>query len=363
MLFAMAFLSEHSSRKRSGLFLWIFMGVFFVFVYMFLFPRGLGKDCFLVPVAAYPLEKAPVDAPVGQGFLYQLGGKEGALSPDGVPLFYRTTLAQTSVSGRYSAWYDPTADLTYVQDGHSLLFHKNGKAYPYWVRNRLYFIGDERMGLTEMDLKGNPLWSTQLGSLLTALDAGPHLTVLGTLGGQVHIFGSSGKSLLSFAPGGSRFPVIYNVAISQDEKKVLLISGLDPKRFLVLEKGGGDFRPVFHQEIKDSRPYSTPLGFLQDDDWAYYTTPRNLTLLNLQNDRQTVIPFQGDLRGITMNSSSLITAVTGYESSSLLHIWSTHGSSLLYAPFQAKDVLLFERGPLLLLIADQTVLVMKRSLE
>ena len=360
----MSYFGASSSRDKNKNALWLILIALCIVLYLLLFPRALGKDSFLVPVKAVSMTSLPPESTTAYDKLFLVGQNTVALTKDGVPVFFRPARTLEAVSGVNDAWYDETSDQTEVSSASGPLFHLPGKQYPYWLGQRFYTFSNDRLGLTEYDLKGNRLWSKDRTSIITAVAAGPTLRVVGSLDGRITVYDKTGAMRGSFNPGGSQYPVIYNTAISPDEKHILLLSGMSPKRFLVLERGTNEFHPVFHQELSDQKPYPTPLGFLGGDRWAYFVSQQDLHLLNLKTDHEAVMPLQGQLKSLIYNTPlGLITSVTGGGSASILHVWSTSGRPLLFSPFQAQHVLLFQEGNRVILVADQTVLIMKRELQ
>jgi hypothetical protein len=146
---------------------------------------------------------------------------------------------------------------------------------------------------------------------------------------------------------------------------VLVLAGVDPKRFLVLEKGGSDFRPVFHKPLKESRPWPTPLGFLNGGALAYYETENGVAVLDPRSpDHETVIPLQGSLAALeTLSGGRLIAFVQSDGQQASLRIASLTGTSVMTLPFETRDVLLKLQGGTLLLGADQTLLTLEVKVQ
>ncbi len=360
----MSYFGYSSSREKNKNALWLILILLCILIYLLVFPRALGKDSFLVPLKAVSMTSLPPDSQTSYERLILVGQNVVGLTKEGEPVFFRPARTLEAVSGVNDAWYDETSDQTMVTSASGPLFHLSGKQYPYWLGQRFYTFNNDRLGVTEYDLKGNKLWSKDRTSIITALAAGPTLTVVGSLDGRISVYDKTGTTRGSFNPGGSQYPVIYNTAISSDEKHILLLSGMLPKRFLVLERGSNEFHPIFHQELSDQKPYPTPLGFLGGDRWAYFVSQQDFHLLNLKSDHEAVMPLQGQLKSLIYdNSMGLMTSVTGGGTASILHVWSTSGRALLFSPFQAQHALLFQEGNRIILVADQFVLIMKRELQ
>ncbi len=353
----MGLLRESSSRERRATVFYVTLAVLFVAMYAVLFPQKLRPELTLVPRHAVPLAETKGSLTAG-GTFFVLGGWEVYASPSGEVQRVAARRPQAVVSPTQIAWYDASHNQVVVEGTSGPLFTLPGEQYPYWSHDRLFTLDADRLGAKAWSSAGRLLWSKQTSSLVTALDSTLSLTVLGTLDGKVQIIGPKGETAGGFQPGGSRLAVVYNVAASPSSQRVLVLAGVDPKRFLVLEKGGSDFRPVFHKPLKESRPWPTPLGFLNDGALAYYENESGLAILDPRSpERETVLPLAGHLAALeTLQGGRLAAFVETDGSHASLRIASLKGTSVLSLPFEAHDVLLRREGGLLLLGSDQTVL-------
>jgi len=355
----MGLLRETSSRERKATAAYITTAVVFVALYVILFPQKLRPEFTLSPLQAQPLTETKGTLTPG-GTFFSLGGWEVYWS-SGVAQRVTASRPQSAVSPTRIAWYDAPHNQVVVEGTSGQLFTLPGEQFPYWSHDRLYTIDGNRLGLKAWSTKGDLLWSKHTASLITAMDSTSSLTVLGTLSGKVEILGPKGETAGGFQPGGSRLPVVYNVAAAPSGESVLVLAGVDPKRFLVLEKGGSDFRPVFHKPLKESRPWPTPLGFLNDGALAYYETENGIGILDPKSpERETYIPFSGNLAALeTLSGGKLAAFVESSGSQSALRIATLGGTPVLTLPFEARDVLLRRQGGTLLLGADQTLLTLE----
>jgi hypothetical protein len=152
--------------------------------------------------------------------------------------------------------------------------------------------------------------------------------------------------------------VVYNVSVSPDDSTILVLAGVEPKRFLVLERGGSEFRPVFHKPLKEASPWPTPLGFLNQGGLAYYLNEKGLALLDPHSPSQEVIlPTGNSVQWIeSLEEGALVTFIDGQDGQQSLRVASPQGTSLLTLPLAAQDLLLQRQNAALLLGLDQTLL-------
>jgi len=360
----MGLLRETSSRERKVAVVYISLAVLFVAFYVVLFPQKLRPELTLVPRQALPLVETKGTLTPG-GTFFLLGGWEVYASASGELQRAIPRRQQAVVSSSQVAWYDAPRNQVVVEGTSGPLFSLSGEQYPYWSRDRLYTLDANRLGVKAWSTAGKLLWSKQTSSLITAMDSTASLTVLGTLDGKVHILGARGEAVGGFQPGGSRLPVVYNVAAAPSSQSVLVLAGVDPKRFLVLEQGGSDFRPVFHKPLKESRPWPTPLGFLNGGALAYYETENGLAILDPRSpEHETSIALDGRLAALeTLQGGRLMALVQTDGTHASLRLASLTGISVLSLPFEAREVVLRRQGGILLLGLDQTLLTLEVKVQ
>ena len=354
----MGLLRESSSRDNQAVLFYTLMAVLFVLFYLLLFPRPLPAEFTLVPSQAFPLGESKADRLTSGGSFFVLGNWEGYWNAQGQLERVSARRPQATASGERMAWYDSTKGQVAVEGPQGLLFTIPGEQFPVWASQRLFTVDENRLGLKAYTANGHLQWAKHFSSILTAFDTSTNLTVVGTLDGKVQVFGSLGNSIGGFQPGGSRLSVIYNVAVAPHDKAILVLAGIDPKRFLVLERGGSEFRPVFHKALKENRPWPTPLGFLNDGSLAYYETEKGLAFLDPKSpEHEVVVQVTGSPVLLeTLPVAGLVAFVQRDGDRSVLRVASPEGVSVLTLPFLARDLLLKRQGDSLFLGTDQTLL-------
>lgn len=351
----MGLLRESSTRDRRRFLVFTLVGVVFVLVYLLLFPRTLPREFTLVPEDATPLTGLASSTLDSGGSFFVLGNWEGYWNANGELQRAQPRRAQATAAEESVAWYDLDHDQVVVEGLKGQRFALPGEKYPTWARGRLFTLDENRLGIKAFDSEGRLLWNKQFSSLITALDTSANLTVIGTLDGRVQIFNARGESVGGFQPGGSRIPVVYNVAVAPHDGSILVLAGVEPKRFLVLERGGSEFRPVFHKPLKESRPWPTPLGFV-GANLAYYETDSGLAFLDPRNPQAEVLI---GVKGTPMLLESLPKGALAFVEkgpTSSLRVSTPTGSSLLTLPFTSSDLLVQRQGDVLMVGVDQTLL-------
>lgn len=334
------------------------VAVLFVVFYLVLFPRALPAEFTLVPQQATVLSETGADKLTPGGSFFTLGPWEGYWNREGALERARPLRPGATAWAESVAWYDAPRNQVVVEGLQGVRYTLAGEQFPYWSQGRLFTFDENRLGLKAWDADGKLLWRKQFSSLITSLDTSANLTVVGTLDGKVQIFGNKGNPAGGFQPGGSRLPVIYNVGVSPLDGTVLVLAGVDPKRFVVLERGGSEFRPVFHKPLKETRPWSTPLGFVNRGALAYYQNERGLAFLDPRApDQEFLVPVRGDPLVLeALPSVGLVSFLQQSGPDSALRVASPQGASLLTLPYASGEALLQRQGQALMVGLDQTLL-------
>jgi hypothetical protein len=144
--------------------------------------------------------------------------------------------------------------------------------------------------------------------------------------------------------------------VAPQDGAILVLAGVEPKRFLVLERGGSEFRPVYHKPLKENRPWPTPLGFL-GPSLAYYETDSGLAFLDPRNPHSEVsVAVEGTPLMLESLPQQTLALVEKRMTGSTLRVSTPTGASLLALPFTSSDLLVQRQSDVLMVGVDQTLL-------
>lgn len=355
--------SYSSPREKSFSFAKLSFLIILLLAYSIFFPRAIGHETFVKPVAVTPLtlkESGPTGA-----FLFRLGDRFGWANEQGELVFGTALVDDLALSDTKYSFYDPKGNALIVMKGEQRLFTLPDRRYSHWSADRLFLMDENRLGAGEVSPAGKILWERTFSSLVTSMSAGKNLAAFGLTSGQLHVLDQDGTLRHSFAPGGSRIPVIYNTSVSPDDRQIALLSGIDPKRFILLERGEKEFRPVHHQNVQDESRFSTPLGFLAEGAYVYFCDGQGLSILNTKDFRKKTLAFSGTLDFIHYEpSNDLVTMVTTTpQGSGQMAILSMDGALLSRAKFPSREVFFKIIGDKLFLGMDGNLLVLEKKEE
>lgn len=140
--------------------------------------------------------------------------------------------------------------------------------HPFSIEDRLFVISRDRKSLSEI-VHGEKKWTKVFNYIITSIDANKNSVVLGFVKGFFMVLDSEGEIFFSYEPGGSRVSIIYSVAISEDDRYVAIISGLDPQRFILYEKRETEYKPLYAINLKEEIRKSMNIFITQDNNFVF----------------------------------------------------------------------------------------------
>ncbi len=258
---------EQTNKVPRGLILAVC--ILFSLIHRLLIADRLGPTTFWRPVTSTELSSVPPVFPLNaEGCFFNNGEYVGYLSSAGKVEWYE----------RFSGYISGTEKEVIISDSANRKIKQlqTGGVIDYEWPSPVFVSGNWKispmesyLGLQILDDKGTMLWSRTRSSPLTCFSQSADLLAAGDASGLVEIYDRQGKVVSSFRPGGSRYEVIYQVALSPSGRRVLVLSGLEPKRLVILEKGLEDYKPIQHERVEDNRRFSTELRWLDEEHYLF----------------------------------------------------------------------------------------------
>ena len=94
--------------------------------------------------------------------------------------------------------------------------------------------------------------------------------LVGFLDGRIVLSDDSDRIFFEYMPAGSRIKAIYGGAVSDDQSRIALVSGLDPQRFLMLEERTDGFHLDFQYRMGTDFRHSVFIQFVSGDRFVVY---------------------------------------------------------------------------------------------
>ena len=234
---------------------------------------------------------------------FTLGSSFGYIDSSG-----QYALSQIKTSDFYqsqSMWTEHGAEpssivINNIVDNTSMTIN-DPRGYPVLLDNRVFIVGNDLNSLSEIGSNGNVLWTYEFGSILTSIDAAAGLVLTGSLDGVIEVFNSAGERIFIFEPGGSRYSIILGSSISRNGSHIGVICGIEPQRFLLLERfgdTGGEYKVIHHEFLETGFRGPVRILFIDNDRRVVYERENGIGCYSIKSKRGIYIPLDGRIVAI-----------------------------------------------------------------
>jgi len=359
---------EETGKKRLVAILAILAGI----AYFLVCAVPLPKELVLSPVWSTPLPPeqdgkalaassgaATPRSAVG-AIPFRIGRRFGYFTPDGELVFVATPAYGVALSPEAYAVYDRlSAGFTVASPSGAAIAKVDALGYPFFSASRRFVIGPDQAEVSELAADGRIAWTRRFGSIATAFSASPSLAVFGLLDGSIVGIDPAGKEVLSFAPGGSRIPGIYGVAVSPDGGIVAAISGLDRQRLVVMEKRVSAYRVAYHRWLDSDYRRPVDMAFTEEGDRLVFESPEGARAYEpsgRSGGREIVLASASPIGlGQTLRGGELLALVSGLSGEKRLVCASASGRIVVDAPLSATDAFVRASGDSIYIGADDRI--------
>ena len=265
-------------------------------LYFFAAAIPLRKELALHPAWASSVSRDEVSALAeepGPTLSFQLGGRYGAVTPDGNLVWSSGAAFDAAVSDSLIIPYAPeTSRLEAFGPYGKPLFRIQSEGWPFFRSGRLFLISPEMDSVSEYSPEGRLLWSYDFPFKLSGFDASESLAVGGMLDGSLECVDLQGKTVFNFAPGGSRIEVVLGVALDPAEEAVAIICGADRQRFILMVKKGGTFKVQYHKYLDSDYREPVTVRFTQDGRYVLYRQPDGIAVYDRETGLESMLPVR-----------------------------------------------------------------------
>ena len=286
-------------KKHIGLAL--FLIIFISIIYIILAVKPLNKEYSFTPVwkisTANPVINNSNTKP---NSYFHLGQTLGYFDEDGNISLYKTFPAKVSISDSYFATYDSEAKNTefFNADGTKAgVIEASG--FPYFEKNLVYVFLPGGCSFSKCSETGKILWTFEGTFPITAFAAKEKYTAVGLSNGTIKVLNNeNGSTEIDFAPGGSDYPVILGLDISEDGQYIASISGHNHQRFVLSHREENQQKIIYHRFFEHDSPYRTIVHFSNDGKRIFYNYYHGLGIYNLETKSERTIELKDKLLSI-----------------------------------------------------------------
>ncbi|RLW69818.1 MAG: hypothetical protein B6D68_01590 [spirochete symbiont of Stewartia floridana] len=334
----------------------VFFSAVLLLVNFFLFPRISGRELILRPKAV--VEFGSRISGVGGGppvMGIQAANRVLFLDEDSRPVHYQE--GQSVAVGR--DWWAAVVGLgveIHEPDGR-LRSRIPIMAKPYARNDHLFLYNDANGVLHKIDpANGAVLWRREFLSILTVLDARGERSLVGLLDGRCLIVEDSGDVSLEYRPERSRVEAIYGGALSSDGKRLALVAGLEPQRFILLSESRNGFTLINSYETEREIRRYVKVDFVYDDALAAYESDDHVILASVGKDEIRRLEAAGVSRDWSVVGDTGTMAIYGMAiDGGVLKLFTHHDLTLFEGSLPAGIWAMETKGDDIFLIGEKSL--------
>ncbi|MCQ2578806.1 MAG: hypothetical protein MJ176_09795 [Treponema sp.] len=281
----------------------------FILLYLVFAGKPLNKEYHFNPewkinVSNPTIQKA---SPGDKIIPFRLGKNSGYFTPEGKIVTYKMAPDKASFSDNYFAVYDSNATQVqfYSNDGTEQgILQSDG--YPYFCEDNIFVMLPGGSSFSKCDETGMPQW-TWYGSIpLTTFAVKKDFTAAGFIDGSIKLFDNrTGEVILEFSPGGSDYPCIYGLDITDDGQYIACLCGQDRQRFVLAKRENIQTKILFHTFISDETKTRSFVYWTKNQDKVLYNTKNNVGIYDMKDGSHTVIKCQSHIIDVAETDSLL----------------------------------------------------------
>ena len=302
------------AKKHIGLAL--FLIIIISVIYIALAAKPLTKEYSFTPVwkisVANPVINEGASVSKNQSY-FHLGQTLGYFDTDGNISLYKTFPAKVSISDSYFATYNSEAVNTefFKADG-TKAGEIQANGFPYFVGNLIYVFLPGGCSFSKCDGTGKIEWTFEGTFPITAFVAKQKYTAVGLSNGTIKVLNNlTGITEINFAPGGSDYPVILGLDISDDGQYIASVSGHNHQRFVLSHREENQQKIIYHRFFEEDSPYRTIVRFSRDGKRVFYNFYQGLGIYNVEKKSERLLPLKSKL--ISIEETDDLTLLMGKE--------------------------------------------------
>lgn len=217
-----------------------------------------------------------------------------------IPTLENGTLSNISMSSRYwTVFNQNSSDVSVFNPDGSVLFKTSHQGNPFIYEDRFYLFAPSGSSFLRYDLEGNALWSSEGYVPIISFSSSLAGTVVGYADGEVRCLSDSGEQIFSMYPGGSTYPIVLGVDISDSGEFVSCVSGIDSQRFVLIRRTSNQQKIVFHEYLEGSVKENVNVFFTKDSNFVYYNFENNLGIVDCNKLVSKHLPVKGKILKIS----------------------------------------------------------------
>ena len=301
-------------KQKKHIGLAIFLIIFISIIYIILSVKPLNKEYSFTPVWKISTANPVINNTNSKtNSFFHLGQTLGYFDEDGNISLYKTFPAKVSISDSYYATYSSEAVNTdFYNSNEEKAGTIEASGFPYFVNNLIYVFLPGGCSFSKCSETGKILWTFEGTFPITAFAAKENFTAVGLANGSIKVLNNeNGATEIDFAPGGSDYPVILGLDISDDGQYIASISGHNHQRFVLSHREENQQKIIYHRFFDHDSPYRTIVHFGKDGKRVFYNFYRGLGIYDLESKAEQTLELKDKL--ISIDETDDLTLLLGKE--------------------------------------------------
>ena len=301
-------------KQKRHIGLAIFLLILISIIYIILSAKPLNKEYSFTPVWKISIANPVLTQTDSKSKSYfHLGQTLGYFDESGNISLYKTFPSKVSISNSFFATYNSEADNTefFKADGTKAgVIEASG--FPYFSDNLVYVFLPGGCSFSKCSETGKILWTFEGTFPITAFVAKQKYTAVGLSNGSIKVLNNeNGATEIDFSPGGSDYPVILGLDISEDGQYIASISGHNQQRFVLSHREENQQKIIYHRFFDHDSPYRTIVHFCKDEKRIFYNYYKGLGIYNLETKSEKTLELQDKL--LSIEETDTLTVLLGKE--------------------------------------------------
>lgn len=282
-------------KKTVNIKFFIICGIIFIFLYLLLALKPLAREYQLTPDWTINISTpASKKLPESRLIKYHLGQNAGYFTEDGTIILSKSFPSKVTISDTNYCFYDTNSINSAIFD---ISGNQSGKiqtpGFPMLSNNKLFIFLPGGSSFTTCETSGNPLWTFENTMPITAFSSKNNFTAVGLADGTIILNElDTGKKVMEYMPGGSDYPVILGLDISETGDYIASVSGQNKQRFVLARREGKQPKIVYHEFLDSDSINRTFVYFCKDNSKVLYNYGKKLGIIDLVDNKKTEVQLQ-----------------------------------------------------------------------
>lgn len=323
---------------RKNIFLILFVSL--LLVYIIFFPHQLKKELVLLPSWGVQLETADNSGFSDEPVPFNFDSKLGYFSGSGKLIYAEDVNYRAAVSDKLFINYSSVSENLVIQetDG-DILGIIETEGLPFFIGERLFVISPDRTSVAEFDYEGLPLLNLSPGSVITSMDAGDEIVIIGMLNGEVAVFSDSSEPDFTYFSTDSRYSVTYSCAVTDSGDRFAAVTGLYPQQLVCFELRNNEYTAVFRMNMTDTFRRNLLLDYSDDGRLLYIETAEGLDIYSTATFLKKEIKTAGSINSVHISGEKEISfIVSSHKEQNLVRMYRSDLGRLADLYFPVGDI-------------------------